>query len=67
MKDPLITRADLPAFKELILSYQQWRKARGMPESTWWNEKLRKSLEAEGLLKPRAESVADTPPSGGVG
>jgi hypothetical protein len=50
----LITRADLPAFKELILSYQQWRKANGMPESLWWNERLRSALEDLDIVKPRA-------------
>lgn len=55
-REPLITRADLPAFKKLILSYQQWRKANGLPESKWWAEKLRGALEAEGLIKPKGDN-----------
>ena len=60
MKAPIITRADLPAFRELILNYQQWRRANNLEPSTFWEEKLRAALEAEGLIKPKQERTPVT-------
>lgn len=64
VREPLITRADLPAFKELILSYQQWRKANGLEPSTFWETKLRAALEAEGIIEPRKAEVHQGTPRG---
>lgn len=48
-----LSRADLPLLKELVLQYDQWRRANGKEPDTWWKEKIRAALEADGLVKPR--------------
>ena len=48
-----VTRADLPTMKEMILQYDQWRRANGREPDTWWKEKLRAALEKDGLVKPK--------------
>ena len=50
---PDLTRDDLPLLKEVVLQYRAWRKAKGMEPSTYWEERIRKALEAEGVLKPK--------------
>ena len=50
---PDLTRDDLPLLKEVVLNYRAWRKAHGLEPSTYWEERIRKALEAEGVLKPK--------------
>lgn len=48
-----ISRADLPLLKDLILDYDRWRQANGLEPDSWWKEKIRAALEADGLVKPK--------------
>ena len=51
-----MTRDDLPVFKEVVLSYEAWRRATGKPPSVFWQTRIRAELEKAGLVKPKVAS-----------
>ena len=66
-----VSRQDLPAIADPLRAYQAWRAARGLPPSDFWREKVRKALEAQGIVKakplrsaPESDSVGSAPLSG---
>ena len=57
-REPFITKADIPEFKEFVEAYDRWLKASGKEPSDWYRKKLRAGLEQMGVIAPRREETS---------
>jgi hypothetical protein len=57
MKRP-VSKADLPALRQIVQDYDRYRVSKGLEPSTWWADRIRAVLEENGIVKPKPKAEA---------